>query len=101
MAFGSPSKFDQARRLCAALAYEGLANLDRVTLVAAHESGGSVMPSTRGKNRIFKVFQYLNQLEDGGVTDHGHSQKTNDDQHKPRVKALLINHLNDPKGIST
>src|SRR6187399_2629552 len=63
MAFGTPSKLDQARRLCAALAYVGLANLDRVTVVAAHENGGSVMPGTRGKNRIFKVFQYLEQLE--------------------------------------
>ena len=30
MGFGDGKKFDQARRLCAALAYVGLANLDRV-----------------------------------------------------------------------
>src|SRR5262245_53342858 len=34
MGFGSGKKFDQARRIVAALAYVGLANLDRVTLVA-------------------------------------------------------------------
>src|SRR3954467_13673727 len=56
MAFGSPSKFDQARRLCAALAYVGLANLDRVTVVGASDHQGALMPATRGKNRIFKVF---------------------------------------------
>ncbi|HEU4578142.1 MAG TPA: DUF58 domain-containing protein [Polyangiaceae bacterium] len=99
MAFGSPSKFDQARRLCAALAYVGLANLDRVTLVAAHESGGSVMPSTRGKNRIFKVFQYLNQLEASGVTDLGQSLKTFVAQHKRRGLALLLSDLYDPHGF--
>jgi uncharacterized protein (DUF58 family) len=99
MAFGSPSKFDQARRLCAALAYVGLANLDRVTLVAANEAGGSVMPSTRGKSRIFKVFQYLNQLEAGGVTDLGQSLKTFVAQHKRRGLALLISDLYDPHGF--
>ena len=99
MAFGSPSKFDQARRLCAALAYVGLANLDRVTLVAAHENAGSVMPSTRGKNRIFKVFQYLNQLECSGVTDLGQSLKTFVAQHKRRGLALLISDLYDPNGF--
>src|SRR5512143_2013522 len=37
MGFGDGKKFDQARRLCAALAYVGLANLDRVTIVGATE----------------------------------------------------------------
>src|SRR3954463_7018976 len=37
MAFGNRKKFDQARRLCAALAYVGLANLDRVTVVGVNE----------------------------------------------------------------
>jgi uncharacterized protein (DUF58 family) len=99
MAFGEPSKFDQARRLCAALAYVGLANLDRVTLVAAHESGGSVMPATRGKNRIFKVFQYLEKLEATGVTNLAQSLKTFAAQHKRRGLALLISDLYDPQGF--
>ena len=99
MAFGTPSKFDQARRLCAALAYVGLANLDRVTVVAANEGGGSVMPSTRGKNRIFKVFQYLEKLEAGGVTNLAASLKTFTAQHKRRGLALLISDLYDPQGF--
>lgn len=99
MSFGTSSKFDQARRLCAALAYVGLANLDRVTLVAAQESGGSVMPSTRGKNRIFKVFQYLEQLEAVGVTDLEQSLKTFVAQHKRRGLAILISDLYDPRGF--
>ena len=39
MAFGGGRKFDQARRLCAALAYVGLANLDRVTIVGVADEG--------------------------------------------------------------
>src|SRR5262245_25211098 len=99
MAFGTPSKFDQARRLCAALAYVGLANLDRVTVVAAQDNGGSVMPATRGKNRIFKVFQYLQQLEAGGVTNLGQSLERFAAQHKRRGLALLISDLYDPLGF--
>jgi uncharacterized protein (DUF58 family) len=99
MAFGTSSKFDQARRLCAALAYVGLANLDRVTLIAAHENGGSVMPSTRGKNRIFKVFQYLQQLEAAGATNLEQSCKTFVAQHKRRGLAILISDLYDPRGF--
>jgi uncharacterized protein (DUF58 family) len=99
MAFGAPSKFDQARRLCAALAYVGLANLDRVTIAAVNERGGSVMPATRGKNRIFKVLNYLQQLEPGGTTNLAASLKTFAAQHKRRGLALLISDLYDPQGF--
>ncbi len=99
MAFGSPSKFDQARRLCAALAYVGLANLDRVTVAAASDHKGLLMPATRGKNRIFKVFHYLEQLEATGVTDLQASLKTFVAQHKRRGLAILLSDLYDPAGF--
>src|SRR3954470_23231924 len=76
MAFGDRKKFDQARRLCAALAYVGLANLDRVTVVGVNDAVLSRMPTTRGKGRIFKVFEFLSQLEPRGVTDLGSAMKT-------------------------
>src|SRR6185295_17423859 len=69
MGFGGGKKFDQARRLCAALAYVGLANLDRVTIVAVTDSVVARMPTTRGKGRIFKVFQFLQGLQTGGDTN--------------------------------
>ena len=98
MAFGDPSKFDQARRLCAALAYVGLANLDRVTVVGASDHQGALMPATRGKNRIFKVFHFLQQLEASGVTDLQTSLKTFVAQHKRRGLAILLSDLYDPAG---
>src|SRR5688572_7779367 len=99
MAFGTPSKFDQARRLCAALAYVGLANLDRVAVVAANDAKGSVLPATRGKNRIFKVFHYLEQLEARGATDLRQSLQTFVAQHKRRGMAVLLSDLYDPAGF--
>src|SRR5262245_56371823 len=64
-----PAKFDMARRIAAALCYVGLAHLDRLTIVPfgndlRHESSPG-----RGKGRIFRVFEALEQLEPSGPTD--------------------------------
>ena len=94
MAFGDAKKFDQARRLAAALA-----NLDRVTIVGATDAVVSRMPTTRGKGRIFKVFEFLSELEAGGTTDLGDAMKTFVAQHKRRGLAVLISDLYDPAGF--
>jgi uncharacterized protein (DUF58 family) len=99
MGFGEGKKFDQARRLCAALAYVALANLDRVTIVSATDSIVARMPTTRGKGRIFKVFQFLRGIEPDGVTDLSDSLKTFVAQHKRRGLAVLISDLYDPAGF--
>lgn len=99
MAFGDGKKFDQARRLAAALAYVGLANLDRVTIVGATDAVSSRMPTTRGKGRIFKVFEFLTDLSSGGTTDLGDAMKTFVAQHKRRGLAVLISDLYDPAGF--
>jgi uncharacterized protein (DUF58 family) len=99
MAFGGRKKFDQARRLCAALSYVGLANLDRVTVVAVNEGVISRMPTTRGKARIFRVFEFLSALEPTGVTDLGAALKTFVAQNKRRGLAVLLSDLYDPAGF--
>ena len=99
MGFGDKKKFDQARRLCAALAYVGLANLDRVTIVGVNDALISRMPTTRGKGRIFRVFEFLSQLEPGGVTDLQTALTTFVAQHKRRGLAILFSDLYDPAGF--
>lgn len=99
MSFGDGKKFDQARRLAAALAYVGLANLDRVTIVSATDAVVARMPTTRGKGRIFKVFEFLSELSAGGTTDLGDAMKTFVAQHKRRGLAVLISDLYDPAGF--
>jgi uncharacterized protein (DUF58 family) len=99
MGFGDGKKFDQARRLCAALAYVGLANLDRVTIVGVSDSVVSRMPTTRGKGRIFKVLEFLEDLQPTGQTDLSDSLKTFVAQHKRRGLAVLISDLYDPAGF--
>jgi uncharacterized protein (DUF58 family) len=99
MGFGNKKKFDQARRLCAALAYVGLANLDRVTIVGVNDAVISRMPTTRGKGRIFRVFEFLARLEPRGVTDLGLALRTFVAQHKRRGLAVLFSDLYDPAGF--
>ncbi len=99
MGFGDGAKFDQARRLCAALAYVGLANLDRITVVGVGERLTARMPTTRGKGQIFKVFRFLGSLQPDARTDLGEALKTFVTQHKRRGLAVLLSDLYDPSGF--
>src|SRR5258708_674110 len=69
MAFGDGAKLRYAKKVCAALAYVGLANLDRVSIVTTTDRVMDRMPATRGKARIFKVFRFLREVGPEGTTD--------------------------------
>jgi uncharacterized protein (DUF58 family) len=99
MAFGDGAKLKYAKRVCAALAYVGLANLDRVAIVSTSDRVMERMQETRGKARIFKVFRFLRELEPAGQTDLGDAMKTFVAQHKRRGLAVVISDLYDPAGF--
>ena len=62
MSFGSPSKFDLARHLVAALAYIALSDLDRVAIIAYANGVFAELPMTRGKARILPIMKFLEEL---------------------------------------
>ncbi|WP_437478764.1 DUF58 domain-containing protein [Sorangium sp. So ce1014] len=99
MAFGDGAKLRHAKRLCAALAYVGLANLDRIAIVTATDEISGRMQSTRGKARIFRIFRFLGQARKGGATDLGEAMKTFVAQHKRRGLAVILSDLYDPVGF--
>jgi uncharacterized protein (DUF58 family) len=99
MGFGDGRKFDQARRLAAALAYVGLANLDRVAIIGVSDEVVAQVPSARGKGRIFKLLQFLENLETGGATSLADAVATVVAQHKRRGLAVLVSDLYDPAGF--
>jgi uncharacterized protein (DUF58 family) len=99
MAFGQGRKFRHARRLAAALAYVGLANLDRVTVVTTADDVVDHLPETRGKGRIFRVFRYLEAAKAGGATDLYSAMRTFVARHKRRGLVVLLTDLFDPKGF--
>ena len=68
MSFGSPSKFDHARRIAAALAYVALGSLDRVEITSFREGLSERLQPCRGKGSIFKIMEFLDRLETEGQT---------------------------------
>jgi uncharacterized protein (DUF58 family) len=93
------AKLRYAKKVCAALAYVGLANLDRVSIVSTSDQVMQRMPETRGKARIFKAFRFLRELEPVGSTDLESALKSFVAQNKRRGLAVLISDLYDPKGF--
>ena len=95
-------KLRYGKRLVAALAYVALANLDRVSIVGL--TGESEAPTerlqpTRGKRRIFKVFEFLRPLVAKGPTSLAGSIRTFAAQNKRRGLAILVSDLYDPAGF--
>jgi len=99
MAFGDARKLRYAKKVCAALAYVGLANLDRVTMVTTSDRVMERMPETRGKARIFKAFRFLREVKAEGTTDLGDAMRTFVAQNKRRGLAVLVSDLYDPRGF--
>lgn len=94
-----PAKFDMARRLAAALCYIGLAHLDRVTILSFSARLGAETSPGRGKGRIFKVFELLEQMQASGATDLRRSVK--EFASRPRLKGLtvILSDFLDPQGV--
>jgi uncharacterized protein (DUF58 family) len=99
MAFGDGRKAEYAKKVVAALAYVGLANLDRVSIVTTTDRVLERLPETRGKARIFKAFRFLREVESTGTTDLGEAMKTFVAQNKRRGLAVLVSDLYDPSGF--
>ena len=68
MGVGAPPKLDLAARLGAALAYVGLANLDRVAVTTIGDALGEGLPPARGKAHILRVMRFLDAVPATGRT---------------------------------
>jgi uncharacterized protein (DUF58 family) len=100
MSIGNPlPKLHYAMQVGAALTYVGLANLDRVAIVPFGDRIIDRLPPSRGKNRIFRVFQFLRSCEIGGKTELAECMKDFVHQNKRRGLAVVISDFYDPKGF--
>jgi uncharacterized protein (DUF58 family) len=100
MTIGAPSpKLDYAMRVCAALCYVGLANLDRVSIIPfSNDLYRDRLQPARGKGRIFKVFDFLRNVEPTGITDLQESLTNFVHQTKRRGLVVVISDFYDPIG---
>lgn len=99
MSSAEGAKFDQAKKVAAALAYVGLSGLDRVSVLSLSDRIEARMPPTRGKQRMFQVLRFLSDLKPQGRTDLAQGLKTFVAQHKRRGIAILLTDLFDPQGF--
>jgi uncharacterized protein (DUF58 family) len=99
MSIGTPPKLHYAMQVGAALSYVGLANLDRVAIIPFSDRLLGRLPPSRGKNRIFRVFDFLRTCELGGQTQLAECMKAFVAQNKRRGLAVLISDFYDPDGF--
>jgi len=99
MLIGDPPKLHYAMQVAAALAYVGLASLDRVAILPFADGLKGRLPPARGKGRIFKVFEFLRKVDVGGVTDLSESLTKFVHQNKRRGLAVVISDFYDPSGF--
>lgn len=97
---GSVDKFTLARQIAAAISYIALSDLDRVSVLAYDERVRSVMPLTRGKDRILSVLRFLEALECRGERTNLQTVVGDFVQRAPRTGlAIVISDLFDQDGF--
>ena len=99
MTYGNPSKIEYAKHVAAALCYIGLANLDRATVVAYADGIQKELSPQRGKNQIFRVFQFLSEIETGGETNGRQAFKMFCSGNRRRGLAVVISDFFEPSGF--
>lgn len=98
MQFGDPSKLEYGRRLAAALAYIGLTNLDRVVIAGIGNTVRDMMPPSRGRNAVWRMFSFLENLTADGTTSLVDACRAFAIRQKRRGIVLLISDFMDPAG---
>lgn len=94
-----PAKFDQARRIAAALCYIGLAHLDKVTILPFDKAVGQEVQPGRGKGRIFRVFEMLEAMDTAGPTSLRDSFVQFASRPRQQGLAVVLSDFLDPNGF--
>jgi len=101
--FGVPYKFHYLRRLAAAVGYLGLARLDRVFVVpfnTALPKGAGNLLSLRGKGKVFRLLQFLQNLKAAGPTNLSACLKSFAGSRRKRGLAVVLSDFYDEGTIA-
>jgi uncharacterized protein (DUF58 family) len=100
MGLGAPPKLDLAAQVGAALAYVGLASLDRVAVTAVADGLGEGLPPGRGKSQILPLLEFLDGLAPAGRTSLARAARAFVARRGRRRRGLvvLISDFYDPAG---
>jgi uncharacterized protein (DUF58 family) len=100
MGVGTPPKLDLAAQVSAALAYVGLAGLDRVAVTAVGDGLREALPPARGKAHVLPLLRFLDGLEAGGRTSLGAAARAFVARRAraPRGLVVVVSDFYDPAG---
>jgi uncharacterized protein (DUF58 family) len=100
MGVGTPPKLDLATQIGAALAYVGLANLDRVAVTTVSDALGEGLPPARGKAHILRVLRFFEGVRAGGRTSLATAARAFLARHRRHRRGLvvLLSDFYDPDG---
>ena len=100
MSVGSPPKLDLALQIGAALAYIGLANLDRVALSPLGDDQAPVLPPARGKGAILPILRFLGGVRASGRVGLAAAVRAFLSRRRRRRRglAIVISDFYDPAG---
>ncbi|MCB9783481.1 MAG: DUF58 domain-containing protein [Candidatus Omnitrophica bacterium] len=98
MASGDPAKFEYGKKLAAALGYLALTNYDRLAVTAFSAGRTEQLEPIRIKNRVWRLFDYLNSLSCDGPTNLPSSCRDFAIRYARRGIVVLISDFLDPTG---
>ncbi len=97
----TPSKFDYARKVAAALAYVAFVNMDRVSLIAVADGVVKDMSGKRGKGQAWPAFEFLENLPNEGKTSLQAAFKRYFSAPRTKGVVLVISDFLDPAGFES
>jgi uncharacterized protein (DUF58 family) len=109
MAFGTPSKFDFARRLAAGLGYVALCGFDRVTVRvfpeapagdAAQASARAALRGVRGTKSALAYLEQLTLLRSGGAGEFNPALQRGAREVRQAGVAVVLSDVLDPAGYA-
>jgi uncharacterized protein (DUF58 family) len=98
MDFGDPTKLQYGKQVAAALAFVGLVNHDRVVLETFSGGLDGGMPSVRGRSQMWRVVQYLDQLQAAGASHLTAAAKAFAIKHAGKGIVVVISDFLDKHG---
>jgi uncharacterized protein (DUF58 family) len=98
MDFGDPTKLHYAKQVAAALAFIGLVNHDRVVLETFSSGLDGGMPSVRGRSQMWRVVEYLDQLEASGSSNLTAAAKAFAIKHAGKGIVVVVSDFLDKHG---
>ena len=96
MDYGEPNKLDAARRAAAALAYLGLASMDRVSAAFLGDGTASAMRPLRGKRRAAELFAFLSEPRPERLTELAGAARAYASRMRGTGPLILVSDLMDP-----